>query len=834
MIRSADRRWARHLWLSLPCALLIASARGEEGAVDIRAAVGKTFDASGLRRRGLDPQLAEHFVRPVFPEGAQPVTLFINGAKKGSATARFTAEGELCMDRPLLQAAGLQMPDSASRLSHAADPYSALGCDDFSQAYPNALVELKPNAFEVHLIVPTQALVAPEQSADRYHRGGTAALLNYEVLTSRNDNAGTSQDFKSLNTLAGINMGDWLLRSRQNYSDSGGEAQVSHLYAYGQRTFSRLGATGQAGQINVANSLFSGTALNGVQLVPESSSLDDWGAASVVEGIAHSVARVEIRQNGTLVHTAMVPAGPFAISDLQLLDGRTDLEVTVIEANGSQNAFVVPGSHRARAGLDSVPGYSMAVGQYRRYDRGGEMPLVLTASRTWALNRTLPASVGALLTADYQAGGWGLGFPLSPLTQVNLSQLVSSAAKEGQKGTSVVASVDTLLTERWSIGASTTQQTRGYRQLSDTLTVQHTAPLAGSDTLTLNPYGGFERRYRDQYSLYTGLSNIPVGSFYLSHTHANRFDGQSSQRVMGSWAKNLGAVNLSLSVSQSKGVGSDNRGLQTNLSLSFPLGERSVRSYANSDKTGIRSGASMSEQLGEGVGYSVHAEHNHTQRETDLFASAHLLPRYVQATLGYSRYGQASTQYSGGLSGAIVAHAGGVTLSPYAVDDTFGLISVPGVSGAKITTPRGPVWTDVFGQAVAPSLAPYKKSQMTVITQNLPRNVEITNGVQDVQAGKGSVSQITFEVMNSRRVLVRAIDSHGKPLAKGLSVFDSHNQFLTIVIDDGNIYLPQVASDTRLHVALADNQICSLDYEPGEQVDFSAHYESAQATCKQP
>ncbi|MFW8695101.1 FimD/PapC C-terminal domain-containing protein, partial [Mesorhizobium japonicum] len=89
-----------------------------------------------------------------------------------------------------------------------------------------------------------------------------------------------------------------------------------------------------------------------------------------------------------------------------------------------------------------------------------------------------------------------------------------------------------------------------------------------------------------------------------------------------------------------------------------------------------------------------------------------------------------------------------------------------------------------------------------------------------------------FDVLTSRRVLLRATGQQGKPLAKGLAVFDQRKQFLTIVIDDGNIYLSQVDADTRLQVTLADGSVCELDYVPGEQVDFSAHYETAQARCQ--
>ncbi|MFW8696509.1 hypothetical protein, partial [Mesorhizobium japonicum] len=75
------------------------------------------------------------------------------------------------MDRPLLDAGGLQMPSTSLRGSLDAAP---LDCNDFIHAYPNTLVELKPNAFEVHLIVPTQAMRAPQAPAEDFHRGGTA------------------------------------------------------------------------------------------------------------------------------------------------------------------------------------------------------------------------------------------------------------------------------------------------------------------------------------------------------------------------------------------------------------------------------------------------------------------------------------------------------------------------------------------------------------------------------------------------------------------------------------------------------------------------------------
>ncbi|MDP1189067.1 fimbria/pilus outer membrane usher protein, partial [Klebsiella pneumoniae] len=67
-----------------------------------------------------------------------------------------------------------------------------------------------------------------------------------------------------------------------------------------------------------------------------------------------------------------------------------------------------------------------------------------------------------------------------------------------------------------------------------------------------------------------------------------------------------------------------------------------------------------------------------------------------------------STSYSGQLQGGVVAHATGITLSPYRIEDTFGVASVGDIAGARITTPQGPVWTDPWGSAVIAGLPAYQ------------------------------------------------------------------------------------------------------------------------------
>lgn len=86
------------------------------------------------------------------------------------------------------------------------------------------------------------------------------------------------------------------------------------------------------------NPLLDGTELYGISLMPESA-LNDAGSGVLVTGIASTPqARVEIRQQGIMVYSTLVPAGPFTLTDIPLRNVTSDLTVTVIEIDGSQHS----------------------------------------------------------------------------------------------------------------------------------------------------------------------------------------------------------------------------------------------------------------------------------------------------------------------------------------------------------------------------------------------------------------------------------------------------------------------------------------------------------------
>ncbi|MDR5645692.1 fimbria/pilus outer membrane usher protein, partial [Burkholderia cenocepacia] len=332
---------------SAPCAAPAGPAHPSTDALE--------FDAGALREHGIDATTSRYFAHaPRFMPGLSAVRLTVNGRRAGRADARFDTDGNLCVTPELLRAAGLVAPDTFR---------DATACHDYRRAYPQAIVTLRPADGAIDFVVPADALDTRPRTPDTFARGGLAGLVNYDVLamTTRNP-AGTSQYWQAA-TEAGFNASDWIVRSSQIVTSVDGRMGVEHQAAYAQRTFAARGTTLQAGQIVPQSTLFTVGRMFGVQAFPDEALAAAPGAAARVTGIARTQARVEVRQLGVLIHASQVPPGPFSLGDLPLVSGAADLDVTVVEATGGVQHFVVPGASLPGAGLAAAQGLAIAVGR---------------------------------------------------------------------------------------------------------------------------------------------------------------------------------------------------------------------------------------------------------------------------------------------------------------------------------------------------------------------------------------------------------------------------------------------------------------------------------------
>lgn len=766
------------------------------------------FDAQTLEQRGIDPQLANLLLdAPRFSAGQHAVSLQVNGQRRGRLQVSFDQQGNLCFDRSLLDAANLVIPDGTAH------------CHDFLAQYPQSLVEQDPATLSVALVVPTDALRPVPQDISGYETGGFAGLLNYDLSGFYNRYGDDASRFGSANTEVGFNAGDWIVRSRQVQTWQDGQSSSTHLEAYAQRTFASHQAVLQAGQISLYNPALAGAQITGVQVLTEHA-LQEQGQGAVIEGIANSPAQVEIRQNGALIHSTVVPAGPFALNDVRRLNTRSDVEVTVRESVGGDRRFTVPA---AMLGLGlPAPGYAVAAGRVRNLgDTEGDAPWVASAGWTGAVHPQLTLGGGVLAASEYGSAGLSLGWLPWLDSQLQLSTQLSNAhAREKVSGVQTDLAWSQRLSERWSLSASNSWRSAGYRELEESTYARNEQSQRS--------------RYRDQQSLNLGWSYPRLGAFSAGLSRSANFAGDSSSRALLSWGTSIGAVSLSASAEWQMG-GHAQQDNAVYLNISAPLGEnRRLRSWLRHNGGENRSGLGLTEQIDEQLSYRVSAERDSRDRQVETSVGLSALPRYSQLDLSYSRSDAERSSYQGGARGGVVMHGSGVTFSPYPVRDTFALASVGDMSGIRINTPSGPVWTDWQGQAVVPQVNAYGRSPVEVQTRSLPRNADITNGLAMITAGRGAVDRVEFGVGLTRRVLLTVSTEQGAPLAAGASVNTAEGEFITLVQEGSQVFLPNVIDQPPLWITLPGGQRCQLRYTLAQKADPSVYFETAPARCHAP
>jgi outer membrane usher protein FimD/PapC len=759
------------------------------------------FDDETLRLRGIDPSLAAYLGQTAgFTEGVHAVRLWVNGQPRGIVNARFDGAGALCIDQSVRDAGELVG--------------TAQSCADFIQQFPETLIEPLPQTGEIKLLVPASALRIAAADLSAFTRGGIAGLLNYDVQGLYNEFDGQRSRFLSANTEAGVNAGDWVLRSRQFYSSVQGRASWQHLEAHAQRTFSDQQALLQLGQINLSNAVMAGARVTGVQWMSEPA-LGNGTGGGLVQGIAATQARVDVRQGGVLIYSTVVPAGPFELGNIAQLDRHRDVEVTVIEAGGERRTFTVLA---ATLGLDlPARGFALGVGQLRDSGPGVEQPWVLSASASYPLAPSTSVSGGTLIAQGYNAGGAGMN--LDPWDGARLQSLFQAAqtSEPGSTGWQSSLSLNQQLGPHWSTLLSASRQSHGYRELIDSTWRQ------GTDRRS---------RLRDQYALGLSWSHPWLGSLGGTWSSSTDFNGERSSRAQLSWGRRLGTVSLT-ATGQWQTAGSGGLGNALYLSASLPLGDAmNWRSTARQDSRGMRLGTGVQGRLTEHTQYRIAVERASRDGELTYNGGISPLTRAAQLDFGYAGYGRGNQGYSAAARGAVMLHDQGFTLSPYPLQDTFGLLTLGDVAGVQIDTPGGTVWTDRQGQAVLPQLAPFGRSNVQVATASLPRNVDVQQGTAMIQAARGAVPRIAFPVTVTRRVLLQVRDTSGQRLQRGAGVTDEQGQLVTLVQEDGAVFVPNVYASPRLWSRTQDGQVCELHFELAARADAQAYFETATAQCR--
>ncbi|MHA7848619.1 fimbria/pilus outer membrane usher protein [Serratia sp. D1N4] len=703
-------------------------------------------------------------------------------------------------------------------------------CIDLAAAIPNAYTEFQFSSQRLNLSIPQAALkseargyVAPE----KWQQGIPALLTNYSFSGSNSrarDNTAASNSYY-LNLRSGLNVGPWRLRNysvwnRESGSDQG-QNQWQSIHTYLQRDIIFLRSQLTLGDTNSSSEVFDSVPLRGGQLMSDEEMLPESlrGYSPVVRGIARTNAQVTIRQNGYVIYQSYVPAGAFVINDLYPTAGSGDLNVTITEADGSEQRLVVPFASVPVLQREGQLKYSLVGGRYRPVDGQVDETPFAQGSLIYGLPWGITAYGGVQTASHYSAYALGLGKNMGPIgafsadvTQARAA-LAEDHSSSGQSlrlrygksfadsGTNV-----SLAGYRYS--------TKGFYTLQETLDTYTQSAKLQSDYL-------LHKRSRVELTVNQSLGQ-QAGSLSLSMVDEGYWNGQKTRSTSVGYNNSWRSISYGINYSYSKNaVGSNGNDHLLALNVNIPLSgwlNNSWASYSmNSSSQGRVShsvGLSGTALEQNNLNWSVAQGYSSQQNGSNGNLSASYQGGSGQVNAGYS-YGSQQQRLNYGVQGGILVHENGVTLSQ-PLGETVALVKAPGAKGVSVANNVG-VKTDWRGYAVVPYVTPYRNNAIGLDTATLPDDVELALTSKTVTPTRGAVVVADYQPRIGQRMMMTLLRANGQPVPFGATVTEvgGNGENSSIVGEGGQAYLTGMTEKGTLQVQWGkeSTQQCRVNYQ---------------------
>lgn len=767
-----------------------------EPASEQASEVAYEFDTSFLSGSAAEGVDVERFAyaNTAMP-GRHHVGLWLNGEWKGTELIEFRpVEGqrsaEPCYDSAILLQLGLDTAKLAEATGLAEPLPAGELCGDPGRYIPGATVRFDASEARLDFTVP-QAYIS--RAARGYvdpalwDDGINAALLRYTFNTHHRESREGSGRSAFLGLNMGVNLGAWRLRHTGSMTWDGKRGNYRSGHAYAQRDLRGLKSQLVLGDAFTDGALFDSYRLLGARLHSDDRMLPDsqTGYAPVIRGVAHTNAKVTVRQRDYVVYETTVAPGPFEIDDLYATGYSGDLTVVVTEADGSETQFVVPFTAVPQQLRPGHSRYSIDAGKLAEPDVDGVWVMQGTYQR--GLSNRMTGYAGMVLAPGYQGALAGVAAS-TPVGGVAFDVTRSRAMlrREGMR-----EGYSMRLTYNKSIVRSNTHvalaayrySTEGYLNLRDAVQARKAAE-EGHFALT---------RPRARFDL-TVNQNLGAGrgSLYVAGSTTRFWDSAATQTGFSAGYNNAWRqLSYGISAQRTRDVATDRTDTQFNLNVGVPLGaspraprlsaSHSQRRSGSAQQLNLYGNSGVQGQLSYGANLSLG---NDGERSVGI--NAGYRGARSNLTASYTHAGDAR-QFALGASGSVVAHGGGVTLSQD-VGDTIGIVSVPGGAGAGLFNSPG-VKVDRRGFALVPYLAPYRLNTVEIDPKGSSMDVELKETTQRVAPTHGAVVMLKYATQHGRSLLLEATLENGEDVPFGADVLDAAGARVGVVGQGGRIFV---------------------------------------------
>ncbi|MEI2628524.1 fimbria/pilus outer membrane usher protein [Erwinia aphidicola] len=755
--------------------------------------------------------------------GTYRVSINLNGAPIGNEEVTFKARANKsvypCLTAQLLQS--INFNEARLPKDFLTPVTGEDGCLDLQARLPESRIEFDSNEQQLNISIPQVYLLQRARGSVNpalWDKGVTAAMLGYNLSGYNSSASGYQYQSMYAGINAGLNVGAWYFRHNGSFNatDHGGQ-RYDAINSYLQRDIPGIKGRFLAGQSNTQGQLFDTLSFSGVQLASDERMLPQAlrGYAPDIHGVARTNARVTVRQGDQVIYETTVPPGEFLINDLYPSGYGGDLAVTVREADGSEQRFLVPYASVAQLLRPGSDRYSLTAGNLRS-DYLRDKPALYQGTYQRGLTNALTGYAGTQLSQNYYAlqVGAAVGTPVGAVS-ADVTQARAHLNNNGlsNAGQSYRLSYSKLISETDSNLALAAYRfsTRGYMDFM-------TAAQA-RDAL--------EQGY-DQNSIWRAKNRLTVtasqglpgawGQFYISSSLQNYWNKSGSdQQFQLGYSNRYQSLTYGINASRTQsGYGISQNNYQ--LTFSFPLGRQDQAytpqmrldfnrdSNGNSGQQATISGAAGSEHQ---FSYGVTGLHNSSGSSGSV--NGQYRAPYSSLNASYST-GRNYHSESVGASGTLIAHGGGVTASPY-VAETFALVEAKGASGARVSNYPGVV-VDPFGYAVVPYLNPYEINEVSIDPKGTQGDVELENTTQRVAPYSGAVVKMKYQTRTGSPILIRAT-LEGQPVPFGADVIDSAGNSVGAVGQGGQVYARVSEQQGELRVKWGESAAdrCAIRYQ---------------------
>lgn len=788
--------------------------------------------------------------------GVHRLDVYINGQWRGLEDVLFRqplggSGATACYDSALLQRLGLDV-DKAARGDGMLTLSDEAACGELARYVPGAQVKLEVAEQKLYLTVPKYYLRLSNAGAyvdpSNWESGVTAARLNYNsnIFTSESHGGRTTRGYAGLN--AGVNVGAFRLRHYGSATWSPGRgADYQRGYTYLKTDLPAWKSQLLMGESSTEGDLFESVSFRGVQLASDERMLPSAlrSYTPVVRGTANSNAQVTVYQRGYLVYETTVAPGPFAIEDLQAAGYGGDLEVRIVEADGSSRSYVVPFATTVQLLRPGTSRYSLTAGRAIDLGMGSSSQYLVQGTFKHGLGDTYTGYGGLAFPGHY--GSALAGAAMNTRIGAFAADVTLSRANLPEEGTRTGASY------RLSYSKNLPNSGTNFSLLAYRYSTSGFVGLRESIALQGTPqryrwYGDVGRtRGRLDANISQQLGENG-GNVYLSGSAIQYWQGRGNTLNFAlGYSNRWRDITYSFGVQRMQnlatrdsyqGASRDSSTLVT-VNLSIPLGQ-AVRGsptlstyYSGDSRAGSNITTSVAGSIGESDRGTYSVSASHSSRDNANSASANIgyrLPQ-VWTAAGVSQgpgYRQASLSASGG----VLAHAGGVTFSQ-TLGETVALVRADHASGAQIG--YGGDRLDGRGYGVVASLSPYQLNTIDIDPHGIPDDVELQASSRNVAPRAGAVVLLSYPTRVARPVLITSRQADGAVLPFGAEVIDAEGGKPVGAVGQGSRIVMRVEKDqgrVTVQWGPGPQQRCAIDYVLPERAAQPARgYDELSVTC---